>query len=282
MRAGRIAQIRVERSPVTCSSLLMADHYGWVADPTEAVVRRAFRAGERTWSITSAIEMPLLPSHGGLGEPASWSLDLDALSEGALSGGLQVHRVATPSVWEALATGVLRQVVRASTARRRYTRLVATAANDGAFPSPDQVLRCDEREVAVLGLRFCWPKLVVLARWAAEVGAADGHMSADRDVLLEDAASLSGLGPWTLGVAAWDCSNDSERYPFGDYVVQAGAARMFPDVDWPRRPDRFAPAWSARCDDDLGPLTVLALLAADDRVWSMLTAQRASLLVAPR
>ncbi|MCW2982942.1 MAG: hypothetical protein JWR63_512 [Conexibacter sp.] len=259
----------------------MADHYGWVADPTQAVVRREFRAGARTWTVASAVETPILPWRGASGEPASWSLDLDALSCGALAGELRILRVPTPTVWEALATGVLRQVVRAGTARRRYGRLVATAANDGAFPSPEQILRCDEREMAALGLRFCWPKLMVLAQWAAEVGAADGHTAADSDALLDDAASLSGLGPWTLGVAAWDCSNDPERYPFGDYVVQAGVARLFPGVDWPRRPDRFAPAWSDHCDDDLGPLTVLALLAADDHVWSTLTARPASVLVAP-
>ncbi len=281
-QCGRSVPRRVERTSVTPSSLLMADHYGWTADPSAAVVRRTFRAGSRTWTIASPVEVPVLPEGHASSEVTSWVLELDALSDGALTGEVHVQRVSTPTVWEALATGVLRQVVRAGTARERYRRLVAAASNDGGFPSPDEVLRCDEDEMTALGLRFCWSKLVALARWAADVGADECLDIPSRDGLLEDAASLPGLGPWTLGVAAWDCGNDPARYPFGDYVVQAGAARLVSWIDWPRRPDRFALAWSDHCGDDFTALTVLALLAADDEVWQSLTLRSASVLAAPR
>lgn len=251
----RDRELRVESRRVPTRALLLTDHYGWKVDPLVAVAHRRMRTRARSWDVQERVEDPHAPD-------ALWTI----------SASLQLARFATPSLWEALATGVVRQVVRASTARARYDRLLTAASAGAAFPSPESVLRCDARSMASLGLRFSWPTLSRLATWAIERGADDQHPSQEREALLEEATSVGGVGPWTVGVAAWDCTNDPARYPVGDYVVQLGARRLAPLVDWPRRPDLFAAAWRSHVGERAGELTVLALAAADDRLWRRLPA----------
>jgi DNA-3-methyladenine glycosylase II len=239
---------------------LLTDHYGW--NGGEGPPTRCQRVGDRMTQATVLADGRVRLT-GVASTIVEAEIALDELGLGA--GRLTICRVPTLTVWEALATAVLRQVVRADTARQRFARLVSAVGADGAFPGPETVLRCDEREMTALGLRFCWPKLVRLAEWSLQT---DAHEQAGTDggrALLEQAADLSGLGPWSLAVAAWDLSCDPLRYPVGDFVVQAGAARLFTDSRWARKPGEFEAQWREHCGPQIGPLTLLALVAAEPR-----------------
>ncbi len=238
---------------------VLTDHYGW--RPHSKPLRRVQRVGSQL------VEGTLASGEELRGQAASSAIGAEiSLKEVGLGDGrLQVLRLPTLTVWEALATAVLRQVVRAHTARERFCRVVDAVSPDQAFPAPAMLLACGEREMGALGLRFCWPKLTRLAGWAQETGADQAVGPDGGRALLEEAAGLSGLGPWSLAVAAWDVSCDPLHYPVGDFVVQAGAASLFDDRPWARKPDEFELEWRTHCGAHLGPLTLLALVVADPR-----------------
>lgn len=152
-----------------------------------------------------------------------------------------VVRLATPTVWEAVAAAVVRQVIRADQARLLYQRLLGS---NEAFPSPATVVKLGEAHFRTLGMGF---KARTLLRIAEEFlhHEMPAAPSGNPDELLAVLQRTPGIGPWTAQVACSDHLNAWEYYPMSDLAVRTWAQRLT-DIPWPARPDEFEKRWRSR------------------------------------
>jgi DNA-3-methyladenine glycosylase II len=176
-----------------------------------------------------------------------------------------VVRMATPSLWEAVATAAVRQVVRASQARHLYISMcdvlgpdVASGhATEHGFPRPETVLDVSDEDMSRLGLGFKARTLRTLARAflddpALEFSALASATLADR--LLE----LQGVGPWSAGVAICDHRNEWDAYPFEDLAVRRWGTQHW-SAEWPDVPADFRRLWLEKTRPHTGVVTCFAL-----------------------
>jgi DNA-3-methyladenine glycosylase II len=176
-----------------------------------------------------------------------------------------VTRVRNADLWDALATGVLRQVIRAGQARQLYARLCdaygerfeTPAGPVCLLPSPEVLLKLTDREFSALGLGFKRAPL----RAAAAAVCDQGHRWADLapDNLLIELQSVHRVGPWTAGAAVADLTNDFAFYPHGDLAVRTWARRLAPDMSWPDNERAFATRWRHLAGPHLSALTAVTL-----------------------
>lgn len=150
-----------------------------------------------------------------------------------------VVRLATPTVWEAVAAAVVRQVIRADQARILYQRLLDAR---GAFPAPGEVLRLGESHFRTLGMGFKAKTLVRVAQAFADDRFSE-ELSAE--ALLSELQHTPGVGPWTARVACSDHLNAWDVYPMSDLAVRTWASRLT-TVAWPTGPDEFERRWRSR------------------------------------
>jgi DNA-3-methyladenine glycosylase II len=183
----------------------------------------------------------------------------------ALAKAGPVTRVRNADVWDALATGVLRQVIRAGQARRLYRRLcdrhgehLETPTGAVAlFPSPEVLLGLSDDEFADLGLSFKREAL----RAAAEAVRDRGNLwvgLAPND-LMNELRSIHRIGPWTVGAVVADLTNDFTYYPCSDLAVRTWAMRLAPGTNWPDTEQAFATRWQRLAGDQLSALTAVTL-----------------------
>jgi DNA-3-methyladenine glycosylase II len=176
-----------------------------------------------------------------------------------------VARWRNTDLWDALATSIIRQVIRASHARRLYTSMCdafgpsfATAHGKvAAFPDAHTVLALTDTELTQLGLSF---KRDVL-RGAAQAYLTHGQQWARLPYpdLVEALTAVRRVGEWTARATVADYSNDFALYPYGDLAVRTWAAAMDTDTSWPGTDAAFARTWENMAKADLSTWTVSTL-----------------------
>ena len=177
-----------------------------------------------------------------------------------------IARFRTADLWEAVATAIIRQVVRAAQAKRLYRdfcrahgQQITNLNGEGyaLFPAPETVLGLDDEQFARTGLTFKRRPL----RAAAEAYLQHGAHWRDLppDVLVHELQRIPRIGPWTAGAAVADYSNDFTHYQYADLAVRTWAKRAAPSYPWPDSEQTFAPLWQRLAGDQLGTLTLLTL-----------------------
>jgi len=245
---------RSYRARVAC------DHPGWqdgpdgrqvrllVGDDASAAVLVADRAEAGFTLVPLAGELLPRISHV---DPAA----LPATSAAAvaardrLSHWGAVARVATPSLWEAIGTAVVRQVIRASQAR---ILLHAIREHQGepmdtpfgrlySFPCAEDVLSLPAESFSRLGLAFKAPHLRAAA--AAYLRSADSWRNCSPAELRSQLLEVPYIGEWTAGVVVSDYLNDFSAYPTGDLAVRHWARSLVPSEPWPLDEKAFRLRW---------------------------------------
>lgn len=177
----------------------------------------------------------------------------------------RVGRWRNPDLWDALATAIVRQVIRAGQARKLY-RLFSHAHGDrvitpdGAaalFPTPEVVLDLPDEEYQRLGLAFKRRPLQAAAAAVLELG--DKWIELPPADLAAEVQTVPRIGPWTAGAAVADLTNDYAIYPFADLAVRTWAAVMSPGRSWPTTEPEFAREWLRMAHNQLSDRTLLTL-----------------------
>ncbi|GGS84216.1 hypothetical protein GCM10010156_48500 [Planobispora rosea] len=255
---------------MTPTTWTMLEHPGWELGPAPA---RALRTPTGTWLIhtrpayTATLITGTGPApHRDVHDPAA----LDAL---ALPAGLhaalrrlgRIQRLRTADLWEALATAIIRQVIRAGQARTMHHAL-RTAAGQRAgtcalMPTPEQVLALSDAAFAALGMAFKRRPLRAAAE--AYLLHRDEWAELPADVLVKALQAVPRIGPWTAGAAVADHTGDFSLYPHADLAVRTWAAKADPATAWPADEGAFAALWRALAGPHLSTLTVLTLAWGD-------------------
>lgn len=200
-------------------------------------------------------------------DPSTIRMDLRAAQDRWVARA-PLLRIATPSLWEALATAIIRQVVRAQQARRltAQVRSVAGLQVDTpvgplrSFPDAASVLAWSDSDFDGMGLRF---KRRALRSAATHCLTRDLPWPAEPRELREQLMQIPFVGPWTAGVAAADVTNDFTVYPVGDLAVRHHAGVLAPGTVWAKGDADFAAQWTALTAPRLSDWTILALAGED-------------------
>jgi DNA-3-methyladenine glycosylase II len=253
-------------------STVMTDHPAWVPDETALI--RAFPSPEDRHAVART-EGSLLdwccpeaeapgPAPETFTMPASAAQAIPELG-GALASLGSVARLRNPSLWDALGTAIIRQVVRAAQAQRQH-RAFCAAYGDPVrcgttvawlFPSPEAVLKLDDDQFADIGLAFKRHAPRSAASAFLIHGNAWERMPAEN--LAAELRTVPRVGPWTAGAAVADWSNDFSAYPCGDLAVRTWAAHAAPSVTWPDNESVFQQHWQEHAGPHLAELTLLTL-----------------------
>lgn len=253
---------------------LMTDHLSW-RQAENGGAYRAVRVGSSVWTLVAT------PVPGGCRIAArQWSgaeagPAVDVVDPAGLAGPAAmvrplraagpVARWRNPDLWDALATAIVRQVIRAGHARQLYRafseahgeRVTTDYGETCLFPTPATVLELSDAEFTRLGLAFKRPPL----RAAAEAVIEFGEKWADLDPrdLVTAVQTVPRIGPWTAGATVADLTNDYSLYPFADLAVRTWAKRLAPERTWPAGEEEFARAWARLAGDQLSDWTLLTL-----------------------
>ena len=255
------------------------DHLGWwavVAHPGEWC---RLAAGDARGS--QVLTSPRLST--GHSPSVIQTLPLPDGAEKVLPGDLHrrlaarspIARIPTPTVWEAAATAVIRQVVHRDQARVSFGRVCetfgATVLIDGqpryAFPTAEAIIAASEDRVRETGIGFKARTMRTLAEWSL-----DSHEHLGADELYDALIRVRGIGPWTAAVTVCDVFSDFSYYPVDDLAVRAHAQNRWSKHNWPKAPAAFAGEWRTMTGRYTGVIT--AFLLAD----AVLSAPGATLL----
>lgn len=247
----------------------VTDHPGWfrVTEPSAGWCRLAAGNARGPLILTSPglhVAGQGRPQHSVL----RLSADAAALLPASLATRLRhlspVLRVPTPTVWEAAATAVIRQVVHRDQAKVAFARvcelfgplmLVAGEPRHG-FPTAEAITELGAEPLRAAGIGFKARTLTTFAEWCLD---AREHLAADD--LHASLLEVRGIGPWTAAVTVCDRFSDFGYYPVDDLAVRAHARTGWPQRRWPDSPAGFAREWRAAT----APFTaeVTAFLLAD-------------------
>lgn len=272
MDTGRLPLLQEDRR-VRSYSTVMTDHPAWTPTDGQALVRAMHPVGgdhalARTdgrsvvWCCKEAAAAA--PKPGVFALPASAAGDVPELTRALGSLGA-VARFRNPSLWDAVGTAIIRQVVRAAQAQVQYRALCAahgTPVRCGTmtgwlFPSPETVLGLGDTQFAAMGLAFKRGALRTAAAAFLEHGSAWAAIPADALVL--ELLRVRHVGPWTAGAATADWTNDFGAYPCGDLAVRTWAGRAAPSAAWPADEPGFDRCWRQVAGSHLADLTLLTL-----------------------
>jgi DNA-3-methyladenine glycosylase II len=258
---------------VSSYSAVMTDHPAWTPDGGRALVRAMpLSGGGHALARTdgSSVEWCCDEAAALAPEPGVFTLPLSAAGEvpelaGALGSLGAVTRFANPSLWDAVGTAIIRQVVRAGQAQAQYRALCAAhgtpvrcgTAAGWLFPSPETVLGLGDAEFAAVGLAFKRDALRAAAAAYAQHGREWVAMPAA--VLVPALLAVRRVGPWTAGAAVADWANDFAAYPCGDLAVRTWAARAAPSAAWPGDEPGFGRHWRHVAGPHLADLTMFTL-----------------------
>jgi DNA-3-methyladenine glycosylase II len=250
--------------------MIMTDHPGWLTTDTGRPYRAvAADAGAALVAISGTADGDTVIDSGGRTVGVVW-VDPSALAGpddliSPLKAAGVVGRVANPSLWDALATAIMRQVIQAGHARTRYARFCRAygdaVTGDGLtawlFPIPEQVLALTDEQFAEVGAAFPMPALRDAARSFLDHGARWRTLpGADLVTALQ---TVPRVGPWTAKTAVADFTNDFSFYDYSDIAVQPAARRLNPDRDWPQGAPAFKAAWEELAANQLSDWTILTL-----------------------
>jgi DNA-3-methyladenine glycosylase II len=254
---------------------VMLDHPSWLA-AADGTTYRSVRSGESVWSVTCSpvtdtSRRVCLTLVAGVGAapaidvvyPAS--LASQAPLAGALNNAGPVARMRNPDLWDALATSIVRQVIRAGHARKLYRAFCrdhgesveTTAGTTWLFPLPQAILALTDQEFARSGMAFKRRPLRAAAQAYTRLG--DRWRELPPAEVLTEMQTVSRIGPWTAGAAVADASNDFRLYPFADLAVRTWAKRLDPARQWPDNESEFARVWRRLAGEQLSALTLLTL-----------------------
>jgi DNA-3-methyladenine glycosylase II len=258
------------------TAYVMLDHPSWqISDDGTAC--RVVRSAGSVWRLTvepstqdcQHLEITLVDGDGPaplleMFDPAVLT-GRDTVARQLRQAG-PVTRLRNPDMWDALATSIIRQVIRAGQARKLYRAFCQkhgeqVTTPDGAtgwlFPTPQAVLDLSDAEFAALGMAFKRPPLQAAAE--AYLKQADTWANLPPADLLAEVQHVRRIGPWTAGATVADLSNDFSLYPFADLAVRTWAARLVPDREWPETEGEFAVAWQKQAGSQLSLRTLLTL-----------------------
>ncbi len=207
----------------------------------------------------------------GEGLPPAWTLFDCSRLNGPSGLGRHMRSMKTVArwrntdLWDALATSIIRQVIRASHARRLYAvmcqefgQVFGTGRGDVAlFPDPQTVIGLTDTELTRLGLSF--KKDALRAAAHAYLDSADHWQALPPPELVGALTSVHRVGEWTSRATVADYSNDFSLYPYGDLAVRTWAAAMDADTPWPATDAAFAQTWENLAATDLSAWTVSTL-----------------------
>ncbi|KLL11362.1 hypothetical protein BL254_14040 [Protofrankia sp. BMG5.30] len=250
----------------------MTEHPAWL--PTEKGARRVFALpGGPVLAEVEGDSLTLTALGGDDTEPAA---DVFSLPDGAaaevpqlakeLSGLGRVGRFRNPSLWEALGTAILRQVIRAGQSKRLFRELCAAHGEqvplpDGdayaLFPTPETILALTDERFAELGLAFKRAALRAAATAYLKHGVGWSRLSLP--VLVDELQGVQRIGPWTAGAAIADYTNDWSLYPYADLAVRTWAGRAAPSHLWLHHERAFGAQWRHLASEHLSTLTLLTL-----------------------
>ncbi|HUR03455.1 MAG TPA: hypothetical protein VM347_13020 [Nonomuraea sp.] len=263
---------------------LMLDHPAWDLHAQLPAVR-AVRTTAGTWLVTNASTLSAVRLAGASTAPVFDAYDPAALRDAALTRGLRsalhqlgpVRRLREASLWHALATAIIRQVIRARQARAMH-HAFRHAAGDPVgstrlLPTPEQVLALSEEDFARLGMAF---KRRPLQAAATAYLAHPEWAQLAPDVLIKELQSVPRIGPWTAAAAVADHTGDFSFYPHADLAVRTWAALADPDTDWPADDNHFGARWRDMAGPHLSTLTVLILAWGDHHAHHPATSDQGS------
>lgn len=248
----------------------MLDHPAWHID--DGIPVRAMRSSTTSILITAPDSCTMIACGDGahpivdLYEPAT-------LNETPIPAGLRaalnrlgpVQRVRNADLWDALATAIIRQVIRATQARTMYRALlnaVGQRAGEQCLPpTAEQVLAMPERAFTALGMAFKRRPLHAAAN--AYLQYRDEWAVLPADALVKALQTVPRIGPWTAGAAVADHTGDFSLYPYADLAVRTWATKADPNTDWPTGEPDFAALWRDLAGPNLSTLTALTLAWGD-------------------
>ncbi|MBT8228526.1 MAG: hypothetical protein HKP61_00865 [Dactylosporangium sp.] len=174
-------------------------------------------------------------------------------------------RVRNIDLWDALATAIIRQVIRANQARLMYQRFCR--AHGEAVPTPwgtrhliptaEVVAKLPTLAFATLGMAFKARALVAAAE--AAMACQDSWQHLTPIELVTQLQRIPRVGPWTAGATVADYSGDFSLYPYADLAVRTWARRAAPAIDWPGDEPMFGAYWRRHTGRHLSDLTLLVL-----------------------
>lgn len=253
---------------------VMLDHPSWITGD-DGASRRSVRVGDAIWFVvatpsTAGTDIEL---HQVRGQSTAPRFDLfdpaELRGRHDLAAPLRqdgtVARMANPDPWDAVATSIVRQVIRAGQARKLYRLLcsehgetVTTGHGTAAlFPTAETVLDLPDEEFKRLGLAFKRPPL----KAAAQAYLDGGHKWAEMDPLqlMDELQSIPRIGPWTAKATVTDLTNNYALYDYADLAVRTWAARLDPAHTWPDDSAAFGQVWKAETGNQLSAWTALTL-----------------------
>lgn len=260
-------------TPTMRAQHVMFDHPAWITE--DGTARRAVRVGEAVWLVTATsrtgqTEIEFYAVRGEGAEPRFDVFDPEELSgNGDMAEPLRrdgtVARMANSDLWDAVATSIIRQVIRAGQARKLYQllssehgeRVTTEHGSATLFPTAEAVLKLPDEEFKRLGLAFKRPPLRAAAQAYLDLGQKWTAMDAGQ--LMGELQSIPRIGPWTAKATVTDFTNDYALYDYADLAVRTWAIRLAPDYPWPDEPAGFARAWEAVTGDHLSAWTALTL-----------------------
>ncbi|MGW1762742.1 hypothetical protein ACWCQL_01395 [Streptomyces sp. NPDC002073] len=242
------------------STTFVTEHLGWHRTPEGEPVRVVEHQGA-AWMAHWERErehLLLRPLDADFGEqPAvayTSAVDLPTVAEGALLLDElvplgTVARLTTPSLWDAITTALLRQLVGAAQARKRhrayyaaYGRAFDTPAGPlPLVPAPEIVLELSDEGFAAVGALFNRRGLRAAA--TAYLDRGDHWSTLDPEGLVKELLEVPYIGPWTAAAAAADYTGDHSVYPHADLAVRTWAGRAAPGLALPSGDRAFEDLW---------------------------------------
>lgn len=254
--------------------VLTTDHPAWVETETSSRTR-AVRTASGTWILSWDGEGLHMDCALGTedAKPTIVTTDparLPSTVPAALKAGLDdlgpSQRLANPSLWDAITTAILRQVVRAGQARKLYRAWCATYGTTldtphgelALAPTPERVLTLTDEQFAAVGAKF--HRSVLQAAASHYERHARDWQRMDAAALAAALTSVPRIGPWTAAAAAADYTGDFSIYPHDDLAVRTWAAQIAPGHTWPDKKDKaFGPLWTGMAGPERTALHTLTL-----------------------
>lgn len=243
---------------------VMRDHPGW--DKTgDAWLRAAATPAGDIVILTAAESSECGLTMDIFEAPAHWPTTMPTALANALAGVGVMGRWPTPTLWDAIATAIIRQVIRADQARlqhERFRRAHGTAVPTGigtlyAMPGPETVAALRRDDFQRLGMAFKTDALRNAATAYLDQHTKWLELTPRR--LVEELQTVPRIGPWTAGAAVADFTHDWTLYPHSDLAVRTWARTAAPDVDWPATEPEFAELWREITGHQLGAATLFVL-----------------------
>jgi DNA-3-methyladenine glycosylase II len=247
----------MEAATMTTPTTLLTDHPGWIISPDGATGRLVTSEWQTCWLSWDGTALARTSLDGGTA-PAKDTVavrpaDLPPAAPRALTGALaelgSVQRLRSPTLWEAITSGLLRRIIRAPQARALYQRWAAAygtahstpAGKVHAVPDPHAVLELSPEHFAAVGAALHRKALPAAAAAYLEQGDVWAKLPATE--LVTALQEVSGIGPWTAACAAADFTGDYSVYPHDDLAVRTWAAKAAPSLLFPDSPKEFAAQW---------------------------------------